>query len=206
MGIFEPWYVAWYQHGLLKISECLCTMDIHDSWRFMIHLTPESSAVLKFYVKLMIILLRFWAHTSNEVQRHQAYSFRQSFLSYLLVTFIRGVSKSLKWNRVWLNYISFPLNPLKWRILSIEALASNELPRPLGERWKEKEENPMSFLPETGPTSLRWYALVLSFCEKLQLYLERTEKYIIRGKHHILFSLQLTQSWLLFLCLLFIIN
>ena len=70
MGIFEPWYVAWYQHGLLKISECLFTMDIHDSWRFMIHLAPKSSAVLKFYVELVIILLRFWAHTGNKVQGH----------------------------------------------------------------------------------------------------------------------------------------
>lgn len=64
---------------------------------------------------------------------------------------------------------------------------------------KRRKSN-VQFLPETGMTSPRWYALVLSFCEKLQFYLERTEKYIMRGKHHILFSLQLTQSWLLFLC------
>ena len=64
----------------------------------------------------------------------------------------------------------------------------------------ERRKSNVQFLPETEPSSPRWYALVLSFCEKLQFFLERTEKYIIRGKHHILFSLQLTQCWLLVLC------
>lgn len=64
----------------------------------------------------------------------------------------------------------------------------------------ERRKSNVQFLPETELTSPRWSALVLSFCEKLQFFLERTEKYIIRGKHHILFSLQLTRCWLLVLC------